>query len=169
MSLLHASIRRPHSSFQRPMLSRIALGSRLVIAGFMAIAILLAIAPAADAKTFFCDGGDVSCLIAGIQAANADVRPDTIVLASGTYSVTMPVADLTFGFGPKALPSITSALTIRGAGADDTVIERSASASSSFRLFTIEAAGNLTLEGVTLRNGGELPASTAARSWPSVH
>jgi hypothetical protein len=55
--------------------------------------------------------------------------------------------------GPNGLPSVTSILSIQGAGADTTVIERDTSA-PGFRLVHVAATGTLTLEGLTLRGGG---------------
>src|SRR5262245_38451121 len=53
--------------------------------------------------------------------------------------------------GPNGLPSITSRPTIRGVGADITIIKRANSA-PDFRLVHV-AAGTLTLEGLTLQGG----------------
>jgi hypothetical protein len=97
--------------------------------------------------------GDVDCLIAAIKAANANGEANTIHLAAGTYTLTT-VDNTTDGF--NGLPSVTSALTIRGATATTTIIERPASAPGSapaFRLVHVTASGNLTLDRVTLRGG----------------
>jgi hypothetical protein len=56
--------------------------------------------------------------------------------------------------GPNGLPSITSRLTLRGIGAQSTIIERAASA-PPFRLLHVAAMGVLTLEGLTLRGGDD--------------
>jgi len=118
-----------------------------VLRTFAAACLLaLMIVPAAEAKTFFCDGGDVNCLIAAIQAANAAGGFNTIVLAAGTYTVPSPQTVI----DPTGLPVITSTLSIRGEGADETAIERTAP--ESFRFFKV--IGDLTLEDVTLRGGG---------------
>jgi hypothetical protein len=101
-----------------------------------------------EARRFQCSGGDVSCLIAAIEAANRNGQENTIVLAAGVYSVTSAGPDVRWG--PTGLPPITSKMTIRGDGAETTIIERAADA--SFRLFTI--LENLSLERVTLRGGG---------------
>lgn len=128
----------------------------MMVAPF-AVAVMLAVSPAAAARTFFCDGGDASCLIQAIQDANAAGRFNTIVLSAGTYTLTSPFPESgNVGTG-TSLPAITSTLTIRGEGADHTVIERSASA-DSFRLIMV-TTGNLTLDGLTLRGGGG-PAAT---------
>jgi hypothetical protein len=54
--------------------------------------------------------------------------------------------------GPNGLPSITSALTIVGAGAGSTIIERDATA-PDFRLLHVAATGLLKLERLTARGG----------------
>jgi hypothetical protein len=105
--------------------------------------------PPAHAKTFTCDAGDVDCLIAAITEANANGQTNTIRLAAGTYTLT-EVDNTTEG--PNGLPSITSPLTITGAGADTTIIERQASA-RALRLLYVAATGRLTLNGVTLQGG----------------
>src|SRR5262245_52123266 len=59
--------------------------------------------------------------------------------------------------GPNGLPSVTSTLTIQGAGADTTVIERQPIVlpfPPQFRLLHVAATGGLTLERLTIRGGG---------------
>jgi Domain of unknown function (DUF4214) len=116
---------------------------------------LLALWHAAHAAEFACAAGDVACLIAAIHAANANGEVNTITLAAGTYSLT--TVDNTSD-GPTGLPSITSTLTIRGAGAERTTIARAAGA-PQFRLVHVAAASPLTLEGLTLR-GGDIAISS---------
>jgi hypothetical protein len=101
------------------------------------------------AAEYTCAAGDVACVITALHAANATGEADTITLAAGTYSLTAVDNDTE---GPNGLPSITSTLTITGAGADRTILERTASA-PSFRLMHVAAAGALTLEGLTMRGG----------------
>jgi hypothetical protein len=94
--------------------------------------------------------GDVAGLIAAIDAANANPNPDTITLATGTYSLTA-VNNTTDG--PNGLPSITSPITIVGNGA---AIERNLPSSNlllRFRIFHVAATGNLTLRNLTVRGG----------------
>jgi hypothetical protein len=91
----------------------------------------------------------VACLIAAIKEANANGQTNTIRLAAGTYTLT-EVDNTTEG--PNGLPSITSPLTITGAGADTTIIERQASA-RALRLLYVAATGRLTLNEVTLQGG----------------
>jgi len=111
-----------------------------------AFALALAAPPPVQAKTFVCFAGDVVCLRAAINEANANGdKKNTIFLDAGTYSLT-DVDDFTDG--PNGLPTITGALTITGAGAADTSIERS---SAFFRLVHVAATGSLTLRELTVQ------------------
>jgi hypothetical protein len=101
-----------------------------------------------------CPAGNAMCLIAAITTANANWQTNTIRLEAGTYLLTAVDHDTD---GPTGLPAITSPwpLTIQGAGAATTIIARDASA-PAFRLLRVAAPGTLTLQGLTLRDGGEL-------------
>jgi hypothetical protein len=101
------------------------------------------------AAEFACPGRDVACLIAAIHAANGTGEANTLTLAAGTYTLTV-VDNVTTA--PNGLPLVISPLRIQGAGADQTIIERAASA-PHFRLGHIASMGRLTLEGMTLRGG----------------
>ena len=116
-----------------------------------------------QAAEFTCAGGDVTCLIAAINAANANGEANTITLAVGTYTLTAVDNETA---GPNGLPSITSTMTIQGAGAETTIIERAVSA-PAFRLLYIGPDGGLTLEGLTL-TGGRHSLTVAAASSPMV-
>jgi hypothetical protein len=129
-----------------PVLRSLALGAALGLA--------LALPLSVQAETFRCRAGDVPCLIAAINQANANGEKNTIYLKAGTYTLTA-IDNNTLG--PNGLPSITSTLTIRGAGADTTIIERQVQ-SSPFRLVHIDPAGVLTLSGLTLRGGLAAPS-----------
>jgi hypothetical protein len=96
-----------------------------------------------------CSAGNVMCLIAAINTANANGEDDTITLRAGTYRLTV-VDNATNG--SNGLPSVTSPITIQGAGADRTIIERGASA-PFFRILHVGAEGVLRLEGLTVRGG----------------
>ena len=102
-----------------------------------------------QAAEFSCAASDVACLIDAITTANANGEGNTITLAAGTYTLTAVDHDTE---GPTGLPAITSALTLRGSGAQSTIIERAAS-TPRFRLLHVAATGLLTLEGLTLRGG----------------
>ena len=100
-----------------------------------ALGLMLALFQLVEAKAFRCGGGDVPCLIDAIKAANANGGKNTIRLEAGTY--TLPGG---------ALPSVTSTLTITGAGADTTSIERA--------FVDVAVPGTLTLKRLTIRRGG---------------
>jgi hypothetical protein len=92
-----------------------------------------------------------------INAANNTAGSDSYLItlqANTTYDLT--VVD-NFSYGPDALPAIASDITIQGNGA---VIQRDSTAGTpNFRLFYVSggfdglAAGNLTLEDLTLQGG----------------
>jgi hypothetical protein len=110
---------------------------------------LVSLAPPSQAADFACAAGDVACLIDAINQANANGEANTITLEAGTYTLTAVDNDTE---GPNGLPSIIGTLTLSGAGADITIIERAASA-PQFRLLHIAASGTLTLEGLTAQGG----------------
>jgi hypothetical protein len=120
------------------------------------LCLILALTQPAQAKTFHCAAGDVACLIAAINTANANGHENTIVLEAGAYTLTAVDNETPAGPNgsnePNGLPSITSTLTIKGAGADTTSITRT-SIAPFFRLMHIAASGNLTLQGVKLSGG----------------
>jgi len=97
--------------------------------------------------------GDVARLIRAIQCANGSARDNTIELTNSTYSLsTIDNVDL----GPSGLPAIRDSalagkLTIAGNGA--TIERNNGSGIPDFRIFLVSSGGNLTLRGVTLRNG----------------
>ena len=115
------------------------------------VAVIAAIACAAPrpavAATFNVAAGDVAGLAAAINTANGNGEANTINLAAGTYSLTSGAYD---GLG---LPEIDSDLTMIGAGAASTIIERDAGPLTSFRI--LQAFGKFHLEGVTVRHGAE--------------
>jgi hypothetical protein len=110
---------------------------------------LLSLARTSQAADFACPAGDVACLIAAINTANANGEANTITLEAGTYTLTAVDNDTD---GPNGLPSVTGVVTIKGAGADATILERDASA-PAFRLGHVAATGNLTFDRLTLRGG----------------
>jgi hypothetical protein len=101
------------------------------------------------AAEFFCSSGDASCLIAAVNSANDTPEEDTITLGPGIYTLTTVDNDTD---GANGLPSIRSTVTLRGAGADRTVVERDGAA-PFFRLVHIGATGRLILDEITLRGG----------------
>src|SRR5215510_9652403 len=121
-------------------------GGWLIVAGLL---VLLGLAHPTPAAEFACAAGDVACLITAIHAANANGTANTITLAPGFYTLTAVDNNTD---GPTGLPSVTSPLTLRGAGADSTVLERAAGA-PPFRLLHVAASGTLALDGLTLQGG----------------
>jgi hypothetical protein len=119
-----------------------------------------------SAKVFHIASGDVTALIAAINEANSRGGENTIILKPGVYTLTKvdngafvvpPPPGL---HGPTGLPVITSALTLRGDGAEFTSIARHESA-PAFRILFVSAEGNLTVEGLTI-TGGLTPAFCGA-------
>ena len=102
-----------------------------------------------QAADFTCTAGDVACLITAINMANANGQTNTITLRAGTYTLTAVDNNTD---GPNGLPAITSVLTIKGTTAATTILERDTSA-PVFRILKVAAAGTLTLQRLTLRNG----------------
>src|SRR5215510_607510 len=83
------------------------------VAAVIALGFALALPLPVLATTFHCGAGDVPCLIDAINEANANGTKNTIRLDAGTYTLT--AVDNTPN-NPNGLPSVTSTLTIRGAG-----------------------------------------------------
>ena len=124
-------------------------GSKCLTVGIMALA-LVGHPNVAHAKTFHCGPGDVSCLIAAVNEANANGhKKNTIRLAPGTYTLT-DVDNL--ADGANGLPSITSTITIESTHQELATLERAPDV-AGFRLLHVAASGQLTLVGLALRNG----------------
>jgi hypothetical protein len=119
-----------------------------------ALACSLALVYPGQAADFRCASEDVACLIGAIHTANANGEANTITLAAGTYALTA-VDNLTVGV--NGLPSITSPLTIQGAGAGTTILEQDRDAQAS-HLVHVGATGTLTLKGLTLRGENTAPS-----------
>jgi hypothetical protein len=98
------------------------------IVGSVLLMSLVSLVSLSQAADLMCGAGDVACLINAINTANANGEANTITLEAGTYTLT--AVDNTID-GPNGLPSVTSTLTIQGAGVDTTVIERASSAPPS--------------------------------------
>ena len=82
------------------------------------------------------------------MAARRDSARDFIVVPAGTYTLTAPVGSTTFG-----LPAVGNNITIQGAGADQTVIERASGAGTpDFGVFQVTGSG-FVLRDLTVRNG----------------
>ena len=115
----------------------------------MVLVVALGLARPGGAAVFTCAAGDVACLIAAINTANANGEVNLIRLESGAYTLT---AENNSTDGSNGLPSITSPLTIGGDGSGNTVIERAATA-PQFRVFHVAQSGLLNLEDLTVRGG----------------
>lgn len=113
--------------------------------GVIALLLLFEIAPI-EAAVFTCASGDDDCLIAAINAANANGETNTIRLAEGTYLVTAPLSSA------STLPPITSTLTLVGGGPAATIIDAGSQLAPVVR---IEPSGVLLLKGLTVQHGTE--------------
>jgi hypothetical protein len=111
---------------------------------------LVSLVSPSQAADFACASGDVACLIDAINQANANGEANTITLEAGTYTLT--AVDNTTDEA-NGLPSVSGTITIKGVGVDATILERDASAPFFLRLVHVAAAGNLTLQELTLRGG----------------
>jgi hypothetical protein len=124
----------------------------------LALGVWLVGAPG-EAAQFDCGAADVDCLIAAIHQANVNGEANTIQLAAGVYTLTGVDNDTD---GPNGLPSVVGLLTIQGAGASSTTIQRDPSA-PFFRILHVGATGVLTVSGVTLTGGVLSDAAGSAR------
>ena len=89
----------------------------------------------------------VTTLRAAIQEANALAGPDTIILAAGTYTLTIAGADEDAGATGDL--DITDDLTITGAGQATTIIDGGA----LDRVFHVITGSTVEISGVTVQNG----------------
>lgn len=130
------------------------LANRIALATFFVVCFLTSLGQAA---TYNVADGDVSGLIAAINASNANAGPDTINLAAGgIYTLTYVAGPDSF-HGPSGLPIIQGpsesnpqSLTINGNGA--TIQRSSTPGTPEFRILSALYA-NLTLDSVVIRGG----------------
>lgn len=92
--------------------------------------------------------GTPGSLREAVQAANGDVADDEIVLGEGTYL--LDLQGINENLSATGDLDITQPLTIRGAGAGQTIIDASA---LNDRAMHVHGDGRLTLIGVTVRGG----------------
>lgn len=124
--------------------------SCIVLIVQLVIFLIFILASPRSAYSVPCNANNVVSLINTIIAANiGNCDNDTINLAAGTYTLTAVNNNTD---GPNGLPSITSNITINGAGASTTIIERNV-IGHAFRIFHVAATGNLTLNGLTISDG----------------
>jgi hypothetical protein len=102
------------------------------------------------AAVFSIRSGDVTGLIAAINAANANGEENTINLETGTY--TLRSIDNT-SFQANGLPVISGRMAIRGESAETTIIERD-TAAPEFRI--LDVRGTLVIDGITIRGGSSI-------------
>ena len=152
-------------TIMRPVVSRktdqsdyVSLASRkrrrhCVVTAFAMAVGVLGFPAVGESARFTCTNGDTACLIAAINAANANGRRNTIVLGPGIYS--LETVDNEGAEGPNGLPVITSNLRIVGESAATTIIERASifSTGSFFRIIEVAESGSLLIEKVTIRDG----------------
>jgi hypothetical protein len=100
-----------------------------------------------DASTIEFDPGPPHARVTFDTGCAAGSGHDVIVLSPGLYAYAVPMTDVESHLGPAALPMIDSAITIEGAGA---VLQRNATATSNFRLFSVGPGGDLDLREVTV-------------------
>lgn len=109
-----------------------------------------------DVHTIGCNVND---LITAINDSNATpATTDTIILQAGcTYELT--AVDNNDFLGSNGLPVITSPIVVVGNGA--TIQRGEAPSTPQFRLFKVDATGDLELQNTTLANGEASPPSGA--------
>lgn len=139
-------------------IQRLAFGCLAVV---IAIGGLVGLATRVGATTISvgCDAAmatRVATLIAAINAANNETTnpgSDTITLtADCTYTLSSVDADQTYG--PSGLPPVTSTIVING---NNAIIERlNDEIQPQFRILSVTATGNLTLNDLILRNGNSI-------------
>ncbi len=101
---------------------------------------------------------DGSCsLREAIAAANTDTASGAAsgecAAGNGADTITF-AANYTITLVGSQLPLVTTEMTISGNGAANTIIEANAGPNTaSYRVFEVDAAGSLTLDGVTVRHG----------------
>ena len=104
---------------------------------------------AADSDTA---DGDCS-LREAIVAANTDTAYNGCNAGAGADTITF-AGNYTITLGGSQLPVITSTVTINGNGPANTIIQAHASPNTAtHRVFTVGAAGNLTLDNASVQNG----------------
>ena len=102
---------------------------------------------------FFCPAGNVTCLIAAINASNQNGQQNTINLEAGSYTLT--AAESGQSRDSNGLPLITGRMTLRGQGSSLTAIQGDGIFPffSGFRILRIEPTGVLTLDSLAVRRG----------------
>lgn len=130
----------------------------------------------AQAQIINVSAGDVAGLIIAIQDANAAAAIPAVINVTGTYTLSTAVMGIPFSHdGKTGLPSITTEITIAGAGA---IIERDPTPGcdlngdvddDEFRIFHVADTGELTLNGLTVRHGCADGGSFDSRSGGGIY
>ncbi len=98
------------------------------------------------------DSTPACSLRAAISEANALAGPDIITLPAGAYTQSLVAANEDLNAGGDW--DVTTELTINGAGEATTFVQANASpGAATERVINVRAGGNLTLTGMTVRNG----------------
>ena len=132
-------------------------------------ALLLALAGGSEAATIVVNsnaqapGAAGDCTLGeAIEAANTDAAVDACTAGGGADTITLPAGDYVLTAidndtdGPNGLPSVSSDITIVGADATTTIVERDPLLGFNpprFRVFRVAASGTLTLEELTIAGG----------------
>jgi len=88
-----------------------------------------------------------------INANNDDQSGSTDCAAGSGADVITFAGNYTITLGGQ-LPAVTSQITITGNGATNTIVQADAAPNvATYRVFEVNAAGNLTLDGLTVRHG----------------
>src|SRR5436305_6173376 len=121
--------------------------------------------PDADPSTGNCVStpSGACTLRAAIMVANFVVGPHTINIPSGTYVLTRP------GYDDDALVGdldVKHDLTIQGAGSGATIIDGNGSITHDRVLHVLSSVQNVTLTGLTIRNGESLTEPSPSPTPP---
>ncbi len=131
--------------------SYVLITGAIVFVAILNVGYILSLSTTLHAATFNVSSGDTAGLIDAINTSNLNGEDDTINLKAGTYTLVSVDNDTDSSNG---LPSISSKIMIRGAGAEATTIERVGTDSTpDFRIFHVASVGELTLEDLTVKNG----------------
>ncbi len=152
---------------QTPMWKR-ALPTLGLLAALVLFVFALAVQPAAAAGIVVdtdSDAGGGCTLRDAITAANTDTATGSCSAGAGADTITF-AADYTITLAGSQLPAITTAVTITGNGPANTIIQSNAAPNTAtYRVFEVTAAGNLTLDGVTVRHGRCAGSCTVSRPF----
>ncbi|GJQ59124.1 MAG: hypothetical protein D8M57_04885 [Candidatus Scalindua sp. AMX11] len=122
-----------------------------VCVAIFSIAFFMALPHTIYGVVFTVPAGNVDALIKAIDAANANDEGDIINLEAGTYNIMQINNNGTNG--ANGLPIITSSITITGAGAFTTIIQKGNRNEPFFRIIEVDFPGDLLIEGLTIRGG----------------